>query len=141
MAACRRPVSNRLIARIPRSGTESGSSTRYISRYLSNSSDPSLLHRFGNWSLTQLSNSVTGLRLTDMETCHKAFDGDMIRSIPLRECRFGFEPEITAKVARRSVRILEVPTGYESRTYRDGKKIGWRDAFAAIRCVWRYRTG
>jgi len=113
----------------------------YGSRYLAGTRDPSLIHRAGNWALTRLSNVMTGLRLTDMETCHKAFDGELIRSISLRECRFGFEPEITAKVARADVRILEVPTGYRSRGYHEGKKIGWRDAIAAVGCMWRYRRG
>ncbi|TWU05453.1 glycosyltransferase family 2 protein [Stieleria varia] len=111
----------------------------YGSRYLRQSDDPSVLHRFGNWLLTALSNRLTGLKLTDMETCHKAFRGDLIRSIPLRECRFGFEPEITAKIAARKQRVLEVPTGYECRGYDEGKKIGWRDGIAALACMWRYR--
>ena len=76
-----------------------------------------------------------------METCHKAFDGELLRSIPLRECRFGFEPEITAKIAKREARIMEVPTGLPSRGYDEGKKIGWRDAFAALACMWKYRKG
>jgi glycosyltransferase involved in cell wall biosynthesis len=117
----------------------------YGSRYLGGTDDPSMVHRVGNWVLTKLSNGVTGLRLTDMETCHKAFDGDLIRSIPLKECRFGFEPEITAKiatrVARENVRMLEVPTGYQCRGYDEGKKIGWRDAVSAVGCMWRYRKG
>ena len=96
------------------------------------------MHRFGNWLLTALSNRLTGLRLTDMETCHKAFKGDLIRSIPLRECRFGFEPEITAKISRRA-RVMEVPTGYRCRGYDEGKKIGWKDAVAALGCMWKYR--
>tara|TARA_R110002049_G_scaffold2750_2_gene21561 strand:- start:378820 stop:379716 length:897 start_codon:yes stop_codon:yes gene_type:complete len=111
----------------------------YGSRYQGGTSDPSLVHRAGNFVLTQLSNALTGLRLTDMETCHKAFDGDLIRSMELRECRFGFEPEITAKVAATDARILEVPTGYNCRSYDEGKKIGWRDGFAAIACIWKYR--
>ena len=101
----------------------------------------SFMHRFGNRVLTQASNWATGWKLTDMETCHKAFDGNLLRSISLRECRFGFEPEITAKVARRDVQILEVPTGYECRSYDEGKKIGWRDALAALACMWKYRKG
>lgn len=113
----------------------------YGSRYLGHSQDASIVHRAGNWMLTTLSNCITGLRLTDMETCHKAFDGDLIRSVELKECRFGFEPEITAKIARRDAIIMEVPTGYNSRGYDEGKKIGWRDAVAAIGCMWRYRKG
>ena len=111
----------------------------YGSRYQDGTSDPSLVHRAGNFVLTQLSNALTGLRLTDMETCHKAFDGDLIRSIELRECRFGFEPEITAKIAATDAIILEVPTGYNCRSYKEGKKIGWRDGLAAIACIWKYR--
>lgn len=113
----------------------------YGSRYLNKSTDPSLVHRLGNWFLTFCSNTLTGLQLTDMETCHKAFDGDLLRSIPLHECRFGFEPEITAKVAKRAARIIEVPTGYQCRGYDEGKKIGWRDAFAALACMCKYRKG
>ncbi|MFK8111702.1 MAG: glycosyltransferase family 2 protein [Rubripirellula sp.] len=112
----------------------------YGSRYLGDSND-SLLHRLGNRSLTLASNLLTGLRLTDMETCHKAFDGDLLRSIKLKECRFGFEPEITAKIARRQPRLLEVPTNYEGRSYAAGKKIGWRDGVSAIACMWKYRKG
>lgn len=113
----------------------------YGSRYLKKGADPSFMHRLGNRLLTLCSNRLTGLRLTDMETCHKAFQGSLLRSICLRESRFGFEPEITAKIARRGVRIMEVPTGYQSRGYLDGKKIGWRDAFAALACMWKYRQG
>lgn len=113
----------------------------YGSRYLNGTSDPSIVHRFGNWALTTMSNTLTGLRLTDMETCHKAFDGDMIRSISLRECRFGFEPEITAKIAAKKARVKEVPTGYNQRGYDEGKKIGWRDGVAALACMWKYRRG
>ncbi|NNE00319.1 MAG: glycosyltransferase family 2 protein [Pirellulaceae bacterium] len=113
----------------------------YGSRYLGEIADPSLMHRFGNWALTTTSNALTGLKLTDMETCHKAFRGDLIRSIPLKECRFGFEPEITAKIAARKARIIEVPTNYDCRSYDEGKKIGWRDGVAALACMWRYRRG
>jgi glycosyltransferase involved in cell wall biosynthesis len=112
----------------------------YGSRYLGQTSDPSLLHQLGNRMLTFFSNLTTGLRLTDMETCHKAFHGDLLRSIPLRECRFGFEPEITAKIANRDARVIEVPTNYQGRGYDEGKKIGWRDALAAVGCMWTYRN-
>ena len=84
---------------------------------------------------------LTDLTLSDMETCHKAFDGDLLRSISLRECRFGIEPEMTAKIARRGARMAEVPTSYHSRGYAEGKKIGWRDGFAALACIWKYRNG
>lgn len=113
----------------------------YGSRYLGGSTDRSRLHRFGNWALTRLSNALTGLSLTDMETCHKAFDGELLRSIELRECRFGFEPEITAKIASRGARIFEVPIRYDQRGFDEGKKIGWKDGFAALACMWKYRGG
>ena len=93
----------------------------------------------GNLLLTFGSNAMTGLRLTDMETCHKAFDGDLLRSIPLEQRRFGFEPEITAKIAARKARVMEVPTQYHGRGFSEGKKIGWRDGFAALACIWKYR--
>lgn len=112
----------------------------YGSRYLTGAADPSKLHRLGNWALTATSNCMTGQRLTDMETCHKAFRGELIRSISLRECRFGFEPEITGKVATKDIPIIEVPTGYEYRSYDEGKKITWRDGVAAFACMWKYRT-
>ncbi|WP_230778840.1 glycosyltransferase family 2 protein [Roseiconus lacunae] len=112
----------------------------YGSRYLEDIEDPSLLHRLGNWALTVTSNCMTGQSLTDMETCHKAFRGDLVRSIAIRECRFGFEPEITSKVAARGVQISEVPTGYNYRSYDEGKKITWRDGLAAFACMWRYRN-
>lgn len=113
----------------------------YGSRYMEHSGDRSAIHRAGNWALTQASNMMTGLRLSDMETCHKAFNGDLLRSIPLKESRFGFEPEITAKISARNVSVMEVPTSYEYRSYSEGKKIGWRDAFAALACMWKYRNG
>ncbi|MCO8123585.1 glycosyltransferase family 2 protein [Stieleria sp. TO1_6] len=112
----------------------------YGSRYLQDQADPSAFHRLGNWALTAISNCMTGQHLTDMETCHKAFRGDLVRSIKIRECRFGFEPEITGKVAARGVAIVEVPTGYDYRSYDEGKKITWKDGVAALGCMWRYRT-
>ncbi|QEF97698.1 Undecaprenyl-phosphate mannosyltransferase [Stieleria maiorica] len=112
----------------------------YGSRYLDGSDDPSLVHRLGNWALTAISNCMTGQQLTDMETCHKAFRGDLVRSIRIRECRFGFEPEITGKIADRGVTIAEVPTGYQYRSYDEGKKITWKDGVAALACMWRYRN-
>ena len=113
----------------------------YGSRYLNKGTDPSFLHRLGNRFLTFCSNRFTGLQLSDMETCHKAFDGDLLRSISLRECRFGFEPEITAKVAKRGARVIEVPTKYQGRGYEEGKKIGWRDAVSAMACMCKNRKG
>ncbi|MBW2594474.1 MAG: glycosyltransferase [Deltaproteobacteria bacterium] len=89
-------------------------------------------HALGNKLLTFLSNWFTDLNLTDIETCYKAFRASILKSIPIRSKRFGFEPEITAKIAKRNLRIFEVPISYFGRTYREGKKITWRDGFAAI---------
>lgn len=109
------------------------------SRFLENAEqDPSWLHRFGNGMLTKLSNLTTGLRLTDMETCYKVFRRDALRGMVLRENRFGFEPEFTAKLARRKCRIVERPVSYNSRGYDDGKKIGIRDGLKALYCILRY---
>jgi len=95
-------------------------------------------HRLGNGFLTLLSNMFTDLNLTDMETCYKAFRTEIIQAIRIREQRFGFEPEITAKVARRRCRIYEVGISYYGRTYDEGKKIGWRDGIQAIWCIIKY---
>jgi glycosyltransferase involved in cell wall biosynthesis len=96
-------------------------------------------HTIGNKFLTFLSNMFTNLNLTDMETCYKLFDARMVKSLKLQEHRFGFEPEVTAKVARiPKVRIYEVGISYYGRTYEDGKKIGWRDGFRAIYCILKY---
>ncbi len=92
-------------------------------------------HSVGNKVLTTLSNAFTNLNLTDMETCYKAFRREVIQTLDLREDRFGIEPEITAKVARTGVRIYEVGISYSGRTYAEGKKIGWRDGFQALRCI------
>ena len=95
-------------------------------------------HRVGNGFLTLMSNMLTDLNLTDMETCYKAFRTEIIQSIPIREKRFGFEPEITAKVARRRCRIYEVGISYYGRTYDEGKKIGWKDGVRAVWCILKY---
>jgi len=95
-------------------------------------------HAVGNRFLTLLSNLATGLNLTDMETCYKAFRREMLNRMDLRETRFGFEPELTAKAARLGARIYEVPVSYHGRTYEEGKKIGWRDGFHAFRCILKY---
>ena len=81
---------------------------------------------------------ATNLNLSDMETCYKVFRREVLQSITIEESRFGFEPEITAKIARLGVRIYEVPISYYGRTYADGKKIGWRDGFSALRCIVKY---
>lgn len=96
-------------------------------------------HSLGNKVLTTLSNMFTNLNLTDMETCYKLFKADIIKSIQLKEKRFGFEPEVTAKIARiPKVRIYEVGISYYGRTYEEGKKIGWKDGFRAIYCILKY---
>jgi glycosyltransferase involved in cell wall biosynthesis len=96
-------------------------------------------HRVGNGFLTLLSNMCTNLNLTDMETCYKAFRREVIQSIEIEEDRFGFEPEITAKVAKKRCRIYEVGISYSGRTYDEGKKIGWKDGLRAIYCILKYR--
>ncbi len=96
-------------------------------------------HSIGNQFLTRISNVFTNLNLTDMETCYKLFRSDIIKNIKLKENRFGFEPEVTAKVSRvEGVRIYEVGISYYGRTYAEGKKIGWRDGFRAIYCILKY---
>ena len=95
-------------------------------------------HSLGNKGLTMLSNMATNLNLTDMETCYKAFRREVIQKIKIEEGRFGFEPEMTAKVARLNVRIYEVAISYYGRTYAEGKKIGWRDGFRALWCIFKY---
>jgi glycosyltransferase involved in cell wall biosynthesis len=95
-------------------------------------------HRVGNGFLTLLSNMLTNLNLTDMETCFKAFKRDIIQGIEIEEKRFGFEPEITAKIARKGVRIYEVGISYYGRTYKEGKKINWKDGVRALYCILKY---
>ena len=96
-------------------------------------------HMVGNRFLTLLSNMLTNLNLTDMETCYKVFRRQVLSNIVIREDRFGFEPEITAKIAKERVRIYEVGISYSGRTYQEGKKIGWRDGLRALYCIVRYR--
>lgn len=96
-------------------------------------------HTIGNKWLTFMSNMFTNLNLTDMETCYKMFRADVVKSLELKEQRFGFEPEVTAKMSRYpNVRIYEVGISYYGRTYEEGKKIGWRDGFRAIWCILKY---
>lgn len=95
-------------------------------------------HSVGNRFLTLLSNMATDINLTDMETGYKAFLREVIQKIPIQENRFGFEPEITAKVAKANARIYEVGISYNGRTYAEGKKIGWRDGLRALWCIWKY---
>ena len=95
-------------------------------------------HSVGNWFLTLVSNIFTNVNLSDMETCYKAFRREVIQSIPLEENRFGFEPEITVKIARRHLRIYEVGISYWGRTYEEGKKINWKDGVWALWCLLKY---
>jgi glycosyltransferase involved in cell wall biosynthesis len=95
-------------------------------------------HMIGNKFLTLLSNMFANLNLTDMETCYKVFKRDVYTKITIEENRFGFEPEITAKISKLNVRIYEVGISYSGRAYREGKKIGWKDGFSALRCILKY---
>lgn len=95
-------------------------------------------HSVGNYFLTLISNALTNINLSDMETCYKVFRREVIQAIPLEEDRFGFEPEITVKVAKRRLRIYEVGISYWGRTYEEGKKINWRDGFRALWCLLKY---
>lgn len=98
-------------------------------------------HSLGNQFLTGLSNMLTNLNLTDMETCYKLFKADIVKQLDLKEKRFGFEPEVTAKISRiQNVRIYEVGISYYGRTYAEGKKIGWRDGLRAMWCILKYNT-
>ena len=112
----------------------------YGSRFLSGPHRVLLFwHSVGNKILTTLSNMMTDLNLTDMETCYKVFRADVLERINLRENRFGFEPEFTAKVAKSRCRIYEVPISYSGRDYTEGKKIGWKDGIAALYFILKYR--
>jgi len=95
-------------------------------------------HSVGNRVLTTLSNMITNLNMSDMETCYKVFRRDVIQAIPLEEDRFGFEPEITVKIAKRRLRVYEVGISYWGRTYEEGKKIGWKDGVRALWCLAKY---
>jgi glycosyltransferase involved in cell wall biosynthesis len=95
-------------------------------------------HSVGNWVLTLLSNALTNVNLSDMETCYKAFRREVIQAIPLQEKRFGFEPEVTMKIAKRKLRIYEVGISYWGRTYEEGKKIQWKDGVRALWCLLKY---
>jgi hypothetical protein len=112
----------------------------YGSRFLGGSAHRVLYfwHRVGNGLLTLLSNMCTNLNLTDMETGFKAFRRETIQKIKIQENRFGFEPEITAKLARHGARCYEVGISYSGRTYQEGKKVGWKDGFRALWCIFRY---
>ena len=114
----------------------------YGSRFLENpAQDPSRTHRLGNWLLTTASNLTTGQWLSDMETCYKVFRREVLEQIDIEQDRFGFEPEITAKVSRLGYGILEMPIQYHRRGYHEGKKIGLRDAASAFWCIAKYGWG
>lgn len=113
----------------------------YGSRFLGTAAKGYKANQLANRFLTFLSNIFTHQRLTDMETCYKAFRREVIQSVDIVENRFGFEPEITAKVSKKRIRIKEVPISYYPRTKEEGKKIGLKDGFRAIYCIWKYRKG
>jgi len=112
----------------------------YGSRFMGGKSHRVLYywHRVGNLILTTLSNMLTNINLTDMETCYKAFRREIIQSIKIEENRFGFEPEITAKISKMGLRIYEVGISYYGRTYAEGKKINWKDGLWAVYCIIKY---
>lgn len=113
----------------------------YGSRFLHQAAKGYRANQLANKGLTALSNLFTRLKLTDMETCYKCFRREIIQAVDIRENRFGFEPEITAKIAKMNVRVKEVPISYYPRTNEEGKKIGFKDGLRAIYCIWRYRKG
>ena len=112
----------------------------YGSRFIGGSEKRVLYfwHTIGNKFLTILSNMFSNLNLTDMEVCYKAFKSEVIKNIDLKENRFGFEPEVTAKIAKKNIKIYEIGIKYFGRKYSEGKKITWKDGFSAIRCILKY---
>lgn len=111
----------------------------YGSRFKNNKAKGYLKNIIANRFLTFLSNCFTHLHLTDMETCYKLFKRDIIQNVEIKENRFGFEPEITAKIAKMKCKVIEVPISYNPRTNEEGKKINYKDGFRAIYCIWKYR--
>ena len=111
----------------------------YGSRFLKQKRKGYLANRMANWALTTFSNCFTHQKITYMETCYKAFKREVIQSVELVENRFGFEPEVTAKISKKNIKIYEVPISYYPRTNEEGKKIGLRDGLRAIYVIWRYR--
>ncbi len=118
---------------------EYGYEACYGSRFLGNKSKGYLINQAANHFLTWLSNCLTGYKLTDMETCYKCFRREVIQNIKLEENRFGFEPEVTAKLSAKKIQIAEVPISYNPRTWEDGKNIGFKDGLRAIYCILKYR--
>lgn len=113
----------------------------YGSRFLGGQSKGYKANQLANRFLTGLSNLFTCQKLTDMETCYKCFKREVIQAVDIQENRFGFEPEITAKVSKMGHKIVEVPISYYPRTNKEGKKIGLKDGIRAIYCIWKYRKG
>lgn len=113
----------------------------YGSRFLHQAAKGYKANQLANKGLTAMSNFFTRLHLTDMETCYKCFKREVIQAVDIKENRFGFEPEITAKIARMGARVKEVPISYYPRTNAEGKKIGFKDGLRAIYCIWKYRKG
>ena len=113
----------------------------YGSRFLKQAAKGYKANQLANRFLTKLSNLFTHLKITDMETCYKCFRREIIQAVDIKENRFGFEPEITAKVAKMGVRMKEVAISYYPRTNKEGKKIGFRDGVRAVYCIWKYRHG
>lgn len=113
----------------------------YGSRFLHQAAKGYKANQLANKGLTAMSNFFTRLHLTDMETCYKCFKREVIQAVDIKENRFGFEPEITAKIARMGVRVKEVPISYYPRTNEEGKKIGFKGGLRAIYCIWKYRKG
>ena len=111
------------------------------SRFLHQTAKGYKANQLANKGLTAMSNLFTHLRLTDMETCCKCFKREIIQAVDIKENRFGFEPEITAKIARMGVRVKEVPISCDPRTNEEGKKIGLKDGLRASYCIWKYRKG
>lgn len=111
----------------------------YGSRFLGQKRKGYLANRIANWGLTSFSNLFTRQKLTDMETCYKAFKREIIQSVDITENRFGFEPEITAKISKMGIKIKEVPISYYPRTNEEGKKIGFKDGLRALYVIWRHR--
>jgi glycosyltransferase involved in cell wall biosynthesis len=120
--------------------TEGKADVVYGSRFIGGDQHRVLFfwHMLGNRFLTLISNMLSNLNLTDMETCYKVFRREILEQLTIEEDRFGFEPEITAKVARSQARIYEVGISYAGRTYQEGKKIGWKDGISALRCILKY---
>jgi glycosyltransferase involved in cell wall biosynthesis len=118
---------------------QKGAQVVYGSRFAGDYKDMTDLHYFGNRALTILTNLLYGTHLTDMETCYKLLPGDFVRSLKLKSDRFDFEPEITSKILKSGMKITEVPISYKGRTWKEGKKITWRDGLHAVKTLIKFR--